>query len=314
MALFTEILDEMHVQWKQGSRPGELNICCPFCVDRGETPDYRFRLGVNVITDRAHCFNCDYGTREGRKWILKKLGSLEVAGAETIVKKEKKEEILALPDDFELLHKIDPEDSTDPKSLAALYMLRRGFTRKDFKRYKIGVALTGRYAYRIVMPVYWRKKLRGIVARDFTGRAKAKYINSVNTKYLWNLNFAEDSNTVVLAEGNFKSIAIQNATQVQSAALLGHSITEKQMRQLKASGYSRIIVWPDPDKPGLKGLLAVCEALMAVKKFEVLAVYPAPSKQADELTPKQIRGCFKRRLKKVDWKFCTKLRAKISFM
>jgi hypothetical protein len=29
-------------------KPDEVNINCPFCVDQGETPDTKLRLGINV--------------------------------------------------------------------------------------------------------------------------------------------------------------------------------------------------------------------------------------------------------------------------
>ena len=52
---FLEALQQSGIEVKErDSKPGEYAICCPFCIDRGETADETFRLGVNLNTGFAH--------------------------------------------------------------------------------------------------------------------------------------------------------------------------------------------------------------------------------------------------------------------
>lgn len=307
---FLDILNELRVEFKMGSGPNEVNICCPFCVDRGETEDTRFRLGINFVDKLASCFNCNWKSRDAVKWVLWKLGSREVADTESKVE-EKVQEKPKLPDDFELLHRIRPGDV--PAYYGKEYLLRRGFTVEDMKAYGFGVSLVGKYAHRIVMPVRWRGKLKGLVCRDFTKRALAKYLNTKGDKYLWNLPaFIKHGDLLVLSEGIFKAIAIQKSLGVCSSALLGHSITAQQLKQLKFSKAKHILVWPDPDIPGIKGQLAVCQVLKA-SGYAVSTLWPVPKKQADEYTSKRLATLFKKRRRAFDWALQTKIEAFLSF-
>lgn len=308
---FVEALNELRVPFRRGASESEFNICCPFCIDRGETADTRFRLGVNVKTLYGNCFNCQWRSREAPKWILWKLGSHDPLSPTVAVKEEGPKKKVVLPEDFEPLWKIKPYDR--PAYYAKRYLLKRGFTVEDMKEYGFGVSLVGTYGYRIIMPVRWRTKLKGLVCRDFTGRALAKYLNNKGDKYLWNLPaFIKYRDLLVLSEGIFKAIAIRKALGVHSAALLGRSITPQQLKQLKFAKAKRILVWPDPDRPGIKGLVSVADTLIG-EGYEVSTLWPPPKKQADEYKSETLKKLVARRQKKYDWGLQTKIEACLSF-
>lgn len=311
MAGFLDALNDLRVPFRNGSREGDYNVCCPFCIERGETEDTRFRLGVNVVTGYGHCFNCEWKSREAPKWILWKLGSDTPVEREEVKKEEAVKEKIELPEDFQLLHKVQKWDI--PEYYAKKYLLNRGFTIDDMKQYRFGVSLIKRYAYRIIMPVRWRGTLRGLVCRDFTGKADVRYLNTKGDKYLWNMPaFIKYGDLLVLSEGIFKAIAISKALGTHSAALLGHSITAQQLKQLKYAKASHVLIWPDPGKPGVKGLLSVANVLSG-EGYKVSTLWPIPKKQADEYSLGAVQRIYRNRAKVMDWGLTATIEASLNF-
>lgn len=308
---FLDTLQDIRVPFRKGSREGDYNVCCPFCIDKGETADTRFRLGVNILTGYGHCFNCEWRSREAPKWVLWKLGSDVPVDREEVKKEETVKEKIELPEDFQLLHKLKKWDI--PEYYAKKYLLKRGFTVEDMKRYKFGVTLIKKYAYRIVMPVRWRGQLKGLVCRDFTGNADVRYLNTRGDKYLWNMPaFIKYGDLLVLSEGIFKAIAIEKAMGVHSAALLGHSITAQQLKQLKFAKASNILIWPDPGKPGVKGLISIANVLSG-EGYKVSTIWPIPKKQADEYSLEAVKRIFSKRARLMDWGLTATIEASLSF-
>src|SRR3970282_2780957 len=72
-------------------------------------------------------------------------------------------------------------------------------------------------------------------------------------------------------------------------ALLGHSITETKIEHLK--GVENVILWPDPDPVGLKGMIKVAYKLKPV--FNVVLPAQIPVRQADEMEPIEVLRVFK---------------------
>ncbi|MDE2100613.1 MAG: hypothetical protein KGL39_25440, partial [Patescibacteria group bacterium] len=96
MSVILDILEYAGVETHYHSNdPAEISICCPFCVTLGESEDHRFRLGVNIATGEAQCFNCHWRGRgigyTGRQ-LAKAFG---VAYRRS--KREKKEETVSKP-------------------------------------------------------------------------------------------------------------------------------------------------------------------------------------------------------------------------
>lgn len=295
MAL-AEILEArgIEVQYGHGS---EIRICCPFCVDRGESADERFRLGINQRTGGGHCFNCDWSSKDSApKWVLIKLrmkSDADDLGPVHIEEEEVEAPPLALPDGFTLLRKADDYWSRRARK----YLLDRAVTKQQIKEKLIGYTMQGRYAYRIIFPVLNEGKLVGLVARDFTGQAKVRYLNSTGDKYLWNYRPAiRGHRTIVLSEGIFKALCLERLGDLTSASVLGHNITTNQIQQLEAGGYRTVVLWPDPDKAGIDGVVHMAQILQD-RSFKVKTVVRynkkgkarVPSKQADELPERRVQ-------------------------
>lgn len=298
-----EALDSYGVQFKpHQSDPNEIWICCPFCAERNETPDTRYRLGVNVETGEAHCFNCEWGSRDadytfGQLSEKLQLGELQAAAQRR--KEKPKPQKISLPEDFvQINNKTKHSDIWSRKVFG--YLIRRGVTPEQMKEKNIGFSMYGDYAYRVLFPVYYKSKLRGIVARDFTGKSKLKYKNSEGDKYIYNLP-DEAQEKVVLAEGVFDALAIERGVDrdgYAAGAVLGHAIPEHQMKQL--APYKQVVLWPDPDRAGIDGFMKIGKQLQEAGK-KVRVVLPDMTEGAEnydpsDVLPRQARGAVKNAL------------------
>ena len=53
------ILDVFSLPHKKGSKPDEYIVCCPFCLERKGSADYKYHMGVDLKRGVYHCFRCD---------------------------------------------------------------------------------------------------------------------------------------------------------------------------------------------------------------------------------------------------------------
>lgn len=269
------------------SSDAEIWLCCPFCPERGEGEDTRFRLGVNVASGKGHCFNCDWKSRHTVAIIVKKLELGELQ--ETSDVEEDKPREVYLPKDFQVLSKGETKGD-GLLTRARRYLIERNLTQDQIDSKSIGASLTGKYAYRVIFPVLDKHTLVGLVARDFTGKQEPKYLNSPGMKAVYNVP-RKRHGAIVLLEGVFKSLYIERVLNVPSGSLLGHTITDSQLDMIQ--GFSDVVLWPDPDGPGIDGFLKV--ALRLELRYKVWMPKVIPTLQADEMKEgevKRIRDSF----------------------
>ena len=300
---FVEMLTFRGIRWRRNvSKPGEIALCCPFCGDT------RYRLGLNPARNVAHCYNCEWASRHAVAAFLRKLSlSFTISDAGRDTEEKEPERTVELPNDFTPLNTVHKDD--DILWDAKRYLLRRGITRQQIHRHHLGVTLTGRFAWRVVMPVVYRNELRGLVARDFTGRREPKYLNSTGRKSIWNCRRAQ-GDVLHLAEGIFKAMAIERVLGVQAGALLGHSVTEDQVEQILEQGYKRVVLWSDPDRPGIEGTISVAERLQEYG-VGVALVHPIPHDQADEMT-EELLGSYGCSIKQLSQSLMWKLKLEVA--
>lgn len=259
---------------------GEVSLNCPFCITEVGKKDFKQRLGINVDTGVGHCYRCE--KKGGKRYIFREL--CRVFGVQhtldyepdtdalpkkkEIVKEKSKQEFV-LPVEYEPLWK-NVNDRIGKKALK--YLLDRNITPEQIKQHRIGFCAVGKYAHRIVLPVTYKDQLVGIVARDFSGKAEYKYLNSVGDKSLYNVpkNIAKIAN---LAEGCFDALALERSEfrNTDCLAALGSKLTKQQLKIL--CRYRTLILWPDADRPGIEG--AIQKAIQLQKKQkQVLIVLP----------------------------------------
>ena len=289
---FAEGLQRRGLQYRRNSNDDAwFHICCLFCPERGNEPDTKFRLGINIKTGGARCFKCGWTSRNGPYWVLRRLELDPTLYSAAVPERSKAPLVARLPEDFRVIDRAF--DALDRE--ARDYVLRRGISPKQILRHDIGVSFTGRYAYRIVFPIYaipWadpnrtplgassaeKPRLVGLTARDFTGHREPRYLNSPGDKYFY--NWSPSAETMVLAEGPIKALRIERVFGC-GAALQGHSLTERQLEPVERSQCKRIVIWPDPNLVGRRGAVKVAEQLLEQWRGQVSMIWPAPTPPDD---------------------------------
>jgi len=272
-----ELLDEHGIKYRRSQfDETEIFICCLFCESKGQNADTRFRCGLNVENDKGHCFNCEWKTRAAFSEVAAILGvtvtqrDVPVQG-ETPSEDSDQSTPLSLPDDFVTFQKA-PSGILFDRALR--YVKERGVKDWQIEEKKIGVSFTGKYAYRIIFPIYFKHELQGFVGRDFTKQQKLPYLNMPGNKSLYNVPRGRRAKKVVLCEGIFDCLAIEQTVRLADydvMAVLGRSLTELQEEQI--ADYRDVILWPDGDIPGVKGFIDVAKHLN--QKHRVFVVPPS---------------------------------------
>jgi hypothetical protein len=286
---------EIHIS---SSDDNEMKICCPFCVEMGTSPDYRFRCGINLQSGLGHCYNCGWSSKKGFLELIRIFGfsgdlANDIRGTNFTRQTRKRAEPVIMPEGYQLLHEVDLKDEEFGPALKLCFS--RGITREQLKRHKIGATIAdAKYGYRVIFPIWDQEGLLlGLIGRDWTGQQALKYKNSTGTKSTWNGKpYAYPKRLVIISEGIFKALAIERAIDNKfcSASVMGNAITDTQVVQIH--GFQEALLFPDPDKAGMTGFLNVAANLRSQFK-RVSMAWPWPKKQADELTRAEIREALK---------------------
>ncbi len=278
---FLDALLRSRVRFRRNGN--EIGVNCPFCPERRGIVDTNFSCHVNVKSGAGKCWHDTCGFRSW-KAVIEVLAALRMStDVDAGELPPEVTEPVTLPKDFLPLTKA--YDDLDRQALA--YVRKRGISPKQIEERRFGVSYVGRLSYRVVMPVYAGNQLKAIVARDFTGRQEPKYLNSRGDKWLFGFDPAQKS--VVLAEGIFKSLRIELSGR-SAAALLGHDLTDIQLKQLTDSACEEITLWPDVDHVGRRGVRNVAEKLLDSNwKGKVFVAWPVSS-PADEMRLEDLRA------------------------
>ena len=291
------------------TKENEVLLCCPFCGDS------RFRLGVNVSTGRAHCFNCDWSSGslvktivqlgkafeiDIRNWRVKLLkggqrheaalaGEVSTAKKKAAIKKVgiKQHNTLRLTTCRRFTLRDKPLSS---EASAYNYLLQRNITVEQIQRHDVRYCLVGKLRQRIVFPVLnKRKQIVGTVARSYTNRIP-KYLNSTGCKTLWNAH--EGAKIGIVLEGVFDALAVERAywndLHYRAISRLGSTLTDSQLKVLKR--FDRLVFIPDLDLPGIKGIFKVMPQLQVFGFTPEVAIPSVLNgKDPGDMSPEQIR-------------------------
>ncbi len=279
----------------------EIRVCCPFCVQNGQGPDTRYRLGINMRTGQAHCFNCAWKTGDIYKLLARASGVPVRENDDYYETCNKKKEARVLPDTYSFLGTTDASESIMGRRAVA-YLAGRGVGPTQIKAHNIGYCHSGRYAYRVIFPIYRRGKLVTYIARDYTGKQEPRFLNMPGEKPLWNVEELEHVArwkgmcNVVLYEGIFKALAGESSIiNTVHVATLGSHITELQLRDLSQKWVKSVTLFPDPNAVGLEGFLGIGHTLIG-RGMPVYVVQPLPVAEADEMCRASLRFAFEDRV------------------
>ncbi len=253
----SEVLDAFSGAPKPNS-DGWIRINCTFCQANIGKKDKKASFGINVSNGYYNCFRChvEGWVKDIPEWLI---------GDHVVAEKRDFEEDWA--DTPWELPEIDPPVSFTPlwrdpgKSAtilrgARLYLYKRGVSFDAWEALNIGACFKGRFKDRVVIPQVTREGvLVGFVARDWTGTADRKYLNSKGmTRTLLNENVLsiETDEPAILVEGPFDILPYYD----RAAAWFGKP-TEKQITRVISRAKRPLAVCLDGDSHVEGDLLAM---------------------------------------------------------
>lgn len=226
----------------KGRSGQEFQMCCPFCITRGHSPDKGYRLGFNIKKKIYHCYRC------GKKGPLKDLKELELLnfytpddGYEEIKKKlNEKNNILELSDyNLDIMsYPISMEETP----IAYNYMInKRGYSPEELIRYNVRVGKrfiekgeqVNKWAGRVIFPYFYEEQCIYLVGRSYTDK-EPKYLNTPEPKTLVVYGLDDiKGKIVILCEGIISAHAAQRYTGISAVAMLGKSPLDSQLNRLR---------------------------------------------------------------------------------
>ena len=202
---------------------------CPFC----EHP--KMKMSVNVDKSVFKCWICD---KSGRNlgYIVRKFGTRQ--DRDEWAKYDDRVEIT----DFDFLF-AEPETPVEqrvdlPKSLVSLtnkvpsvnaqialrYLFKRGFTRDDILKWKIGYCSEGEYAGRVVVPSFNENGYANYFIARAYGGAWPRYKNPPASRdIIFNELYVNWDEDIVIVEGVFDAIKAGNAIPLLGSTLRENS-------------------------------------------------------------------------------------------
>ena len=300
---FREMLRMRGIRYRENkSHPSEITICCPFCIDRGQTEDVRYRLGINLANQKGHCFNCDWRSQHALSFVARKLGETSLLDDATEGVEAPPLPPITLPEGWTSIRGCDATGLPlyrQPRQ----YLRNRGLTEAQIDGKNLGACFIGKYAYRIIFPLLRQDRLVGFVGRDFTGTSPIPYMNSTGEKFFYNAPPDCRNQVVIVSEGVFDALSIERAMAppVLSVASLSHSITELQEEWLSEAKGICFFLDRDIDarfqrlKPDVLGYMEIAHRLALLKPV-MIAVAQRGVKDAGEMGPKAIRHQLDKRL------------------
>lgn len=209
--------------FKKTNTIGKFKYCCPFC-------------------DGEYKFVVDYNRKNYVCWRCNVRGSLKDEIPTTIdaFTKRVQEFKHGKPGrDFEDFHL--PNEAlpiTRESGVPHRYLLRRGLTEDDIKRYNIKYCSEGFYRDRVIFPFFEEKRLVYYVGRTYLGN-EPRYLNAGRGrgKVIFK-TFQEPVDVCVLVEGIFTALYVSKV--FPAVATLGKIVTQSQARLI--SGVARRVL------------------------------------------------------------------------
>lgn len=243
--------------WTSGKNvtQGWYGIQCPFCEDESN------HLGIRLTDLRAHCWKC--GPKNFIR-VIKEILHVSFKEAKDITKRidGKAPDIKFDKGDFRELGRHEnfvkfPKEATRhlPK-LHRSYLRKRGFQpMKTARKYKLqSVYNFGKFAFRIIIPIYRDNKVVSFTSRDVTGYGEPKYLHAgpkdsaIQAKdCIYGADEIPKGGDAVFVEGVMDKWRLGKG----SVATFGTTISGVQMVQIAKMELRRLFIFFDNDKPGI---------------------------------------------------------------
>lgn len=269
------LLERFGIPIPQGSG---VEVWAPCPVHADKSPSW----SINRTTGQHHCFSCGWGG-SAAALALHMLGGVELAWtlpdawrwlgdhgylddttplAVDLYLMGGRPTPFVLPPEVRL--DVPPEEWPTP---ARRYMRSRRVPRWQVRRWRIGFAVDGRLAGRIVFPIRdARGAACGYSARTFTNDAK-RYLTPraeehPNSRVLFGEEHWTARDHIVVTEGAFDALAAERVCRVAVAGLSGVTHAADPLVIGKLASFGLVSVLTDPDEAGERAWEVLRDALV----------------------------------------------------
>lgn len=292
------------------TRSGQYIADCPLC---GKSQHFY----ISRKTQMWDCKKChSYGSIYK---LLRLLDKTYLLAGSTVENKERIESIREMTQ--ELVSNDDTELSDMPvkkmpvgwkvSAKSTKYLLSRGITPEDCKRYNIGATdMFRKYENYVLIPVYDGGEIRGFLGRYGARKVpdnKLRYNNSIGTEFAELLfgydEITDNTSTVILVEGVFDKIAVDkvlhlwDGEEVKCVCTFGKKISDKQMKKLMLKGVTNVILLYDFD-----AIKEIKKYGLELEKYFVTSItYTSDKKDIDECSEDEALEVFTHLMKPRDF-------------
>ena len=240
---------------------------CPFCTHHKQKLEINLQPNIKEETP-WHCWVCNakgktlLGLFKKLKATSDKIAELKsMLGFTPKLTEEQTLHNVTLPKEYKPLTNLQRTDIVAKHAL--MYLKKRGITKSDILKYKIGYCENGKYSGRIIIPSYDKNSIINyFIARSFDPNSTKKYdAPKCNKNELIGFEYFINWNVpVILCEGIFDAIAIKR----NAVPLLGKTIPRALMMKLIDPCVKTVYVSLDRD--ALKDALKYAEELLNLGK------------------------------------------------
>jgi len=268
-----KILHEVVGSHHQTSKE-EYYFRCPACDHR------KHKFAINLDKNAFHCWVCDYRGRNIRR-VVRRFGSLTQLHkwdaisdrtdlerfADLFMAPERGEDKakVELPEEFASLC---AENIPATGIYALRYLQKRGLTKADILKWKIGFCFSGEYRNRIIIPSFDDDgDCSYFIARSYTGDSY-RYKNPRSSKdIVFNELFINWNEDLTLVEGVFDAIVCGNAVPILGSTLRSGSDLLRKIVQNDTPIY--IAMDPDAAKKERRIIKMLLEYDIELYKIDV---------------------------------------------
>ena len=291
------------------TRSGQYIADCPLCSKSQH-------FYISRKTQMWDCKKChSYGSIYK---LLRLLDKTYLLAGSTVENKERIESIREMTQ--ELVSNDDTELSELPvkkmpvgwkvSAKSTKYLLSRGITSEDCKRYNIGATdMFRKYDNYVLIPIYDDGKI-GFLGRYGARKVpeeKLRYNNSIGTEFAELLfgydEITERTSTVILVEGVFDKIAVDkvlhlwDGEEVKCVCTFGKKISDKQIKKLMLKGVTNVILLYDFD-----AVKEIKKYGLELEKYFVTSItYTSDKKDIDECSEDEALEVFTHLMKPRDF-------------
>lgn len=198
---------------RRANGKGHIRANCPWCITMLGKEDRKQCLTFNSVTGWWKCYRCEqFGKLDELPFDLATAAKPKTA--------EEQEPPVNLPEGYVPLWM--PEGQAISLRPAQKYLASRNVTMEQIERHRIGACVKGRFAERIVVPIYRAGKLAGYVGRTWYKNHARKYLynegfNRAITLYNEEAVYKTTEEPLLVVEGTFDTFPFEG----DGVALLG---------------------------------------------------------------------------------------------